>query len=1201
MPPLFTLKGYTKSDPFDSISSKWKSNLLFILPTLLFFGLFYWLIEEIIPILSFSSQKSKWIFVATFLAIYVFLAKTLRKSSSLFFLAIIGVPLFLLDVYFAGNYPSLAGKNALWSYQSNSFLLSISSEPLRFLLWNLLTALFLGPVVLWLNRLIALPFSAKEIIDPKTTPYEKLFDKKWTENPISKDKKTRKEQRKAWLNREWDFHFLRGVGIVYLFYLLFLWVGWLSYGVAKEGIWSADIQKLFTGTFSNPIHGLNFMGKMIMMSLLGLLAAYNKPLRWYATLALFMGHLISTILISIFYFELFGVEATDERAMLFPAGVIDITLSIFFLIVLFLKKDDRAKEYKFIKGLPSTFSIPYWFSTIFFYVLSGIFLSYLGLLIFARFINSDVLYELFKAEDFIAYNSMTYSGTLALISFMCARSERLKHYLVSTIINPLSFALFAGFIWFVFGPEFEGTYNRYFLLFFVLQAIIITLIHTFRKLRYNIDFKITSLHPSEAMTTEAVVQSLYETPESPVDAKASLKMLDGYISNIRGRKRGLVNFPFWILENVLSPLWGLRPFFSLMSIEERNFFLKKYILRLPTDRKIAFSPPLAEVAFKIGVSIKALATFAHFSTPQGKENAKYKSPENRENFQNTNTYQPNLARLAPLLPERDSYFAIEERFRAEQIKKKQNREIDHLEFGLKSMGILHPKEAYDYIIIGSGAAGGVMAYRLACAVEHPDRILLIERGKRHSATNAMTDNELEMFAKLYKEGGLQQTKNFDMTVLQAECLGGTTVVNNAVCFKPPADVKNRWVQDYGLNLNDLDQELDKIGREINIHTINQAAVNQEVKNCFSKGVKEYNKTKDGQEKLDLIDAVKVNAIDELGDGLWNLGNKRKRKLSMAQTYIKWAEYKGIHILEETNAVRFFSNSVESTTPLKAEEILICTRDKQFKRIKINKKLIIAGGCLASSHFLMRSKIEKNVGQQMSCNYALSFAFKYANKINAFEGAQITAAAIAKRVEKKDLIFETYFNPPAAFAITLPFNFEWNQEIMANYDEYLNFGILVGSENSGRVLPKASILDGRAFEWPLDPKDIEPLKEAFRIIIEIGQLSGAQSVIIPLQPGLRINLENKEEVQKFLELWANYDLSKLDVNLNTSHPQGGNLMAGNQSKHQSERVIDENFKLENHENVFVVDASIFPTSLGVNPQWTVMGMSSLASKGILKED
>lgn len=1200
MPPLFTLKGYTESDPFDSIPAKWKSALLFSLPILIFFGLFYWLIEEIIPILSFHSPKSKWIFVAIFLVIYLFLVKTLRKSSSLFLIAMIGIPLFLIDIYFAGNYPSTAGKNALWDYQPNSFLRSIPSESLRFLIWNLLTAIFLGPVVLWLTRMIALPFTLKKTIAPEATSYEKLFEEKWTENPIARNKKTRKKQKKKWLNRTWDFHFLRGVGIVYLFYLLFLWIGWLSYGVEKEGLWSTDIEKLFEGTFSNPIHGLNFMGKMVMMSLLGLLAAYNKPLRWYATLALFVGHLISTILISIFYFELFGVVATNEQAMLLPAGILDITLSIGFLIVLFLKKDARAKEFKFIKGLPSTFSIPYWFSTIFFYVLSGIFLSYLGLLIFVRFIDSDVLGKLFIAEDFIAYNSMTYSSTLALLAFMCARSEHLKHYLVSTIINPISFALLAGFIWFVFGPEFGDTYNRYFLFFFILQAVIISLIHIFRKLRYNIDFKITSLHPSEAMTTEAVVQSLYETPESPVDAKASLKMLDGYISNIRGRKRGLVNFPFWILENVLSPLWGLRPFFSLMSIEERNYFLKKYVLRLPADRKIACSPPLAEVAFKIGISIKALATFAHFSTPQGKENAKYKSPENRENFQSTNTYQPNLARLAPLLPEQDSYFAIEEKFRAEQIKRKQNKEIEHLEFGLKSMGILHPNEAYDYIIIGSGAAGGVMAYRLACAVEHPDRILLIERGKRHSATNAMTDNELEMFARLYKEGGLQQTKNFDMTVLQAECLGGTTVVNNAVCFKPPNDIKKRWAKDYGLNLTDLDQEMDKIGREINIHDINQNAVNQEVKNCFFKGVKEYNKTKNGSEKLDIIDAVKVNAIDELGDGLWNLGNKRKRKLSMAQTYIKWAEYKGIHILEETNAVRFFSNSTESISPLKAEEILICTRDKQFKRIKINKKLIIAGGCLASSHFLMRSQIEKNVGQQMSCNYALSFAFKYANKINAFEGAQITAAAIAKRAEKKDLIFETYFNPPAAFAITLPFNFEWNQEIMANYDEYLNFGILIGSENSGRVLPKASILDGRAFEWPLDPKDVEPLKEAFRIIIEIGQLSGAQSVIIPLQPGLRLDLENKEEVQNFLNLWANYDLTKLDINLNTSHPQGGNLMAGNESKHQSERVIDENYKLENHKNVFVVDASIFPTSLGVNPQWTVMGMSSLASKVILQE-
>ena len=57
------------------------------------------------------------------------------------------------------------------------------------------------------------------------------------------------------------------------------------------------------------------------------------------------------------------------------------------------------------------------------------------------------------------------------------------------------------------------------------------------------------------------------------------------------------------------------------------------------------------------------------------------------------------------------------------------------------------------------------------------------------------------------------------------------------------------------------------------------------------------------------------------------------------------------------------------------------------------------------------------------------------------------------------------------------------------------------------------------------------------------------------------------------------------------------MAGKNATHQKERVVDADFKLTGFDNVYMVDASIFPTSLGVNPQWTIMAMSSLAAEDI----
>ena len=71
----------------------------------------------------------------------------------------------------------------------------------------------------------------------------------------------------------------------------------------------------------------------------------------------------------------------------------------------------------------------------------------------------------------------------------------------------------------------------------------------------------------------------------------------------------------------------------------------------------------------------------------------------------------------------------------------------------------------------------------------------------------------------------------------------------------------------------------------------------------------------------------------------------------------------------------------------------------------------------------------------------------------------------------------------------------------------------------------------------------------------------------------------------------------DLFTGTAHPQGGNLMAG--KNYTKDKVVDENFCVNGYENLYVTDASVFPTSLTVNPQWTIMSMSSLASKKVIE--
>ncbi|HEY9492782.1 MAG TPA: GMC family oxidoreductase, partial [Nitrososphaeraceae archaeon] len=67
-------------------------------------------------------------------------------------------------------------------------------------------------------------------------------------------------------------------------------------------------------------------------------------------------------------------------------------------------------------------------------------------------------------------------------------------------------------------------------------------------------------------------------------------------------------------------------------------------------------------------------------------------------------------------------------------------------------------------------------------------------------------------------------------------------------------------------------------------------------------------------------------------------------------------------------------------------------------------------------------------------------------------------------------------------------------------------------------------------------------------------------------------------------------------LGSAHPQGGNKMGNN----EAECVVDSDCKVFRFNNLYVCDASVFPTALGVNPQLTVMALATITADKIIKK-
>ena len=67
----------------------------------------------------------------------------------------------------------------------------------------------------------------------------------------------------------------------------------------------------------------------------------------------------------------------------------------------------------------------------------------------------------------------------------------------------------------------------------------------------------------------------------------------------------------------------------------------------------------------------------------------------------------------------------------------------------------------------------------------------------------------------------------------------------------------------------------------------------------------------------------------------------------------------------------------------------------------------------------------------------------------------------------------------------------------------------------------------------------------------------------------------------------------NITLGTGHPQGGNPI-GLDAKRS---VVDADFRVHGYSNLHVCDASVFPSSLTVNPQLTVMSLAHYAASRI----
>ena len=221
----------------------------------------------------------------------------------------------------------------------------------------------------------------------------------------------------------------------------------------------------------------------------------------------------------------------------------------------------------------------------------------------------------------------------------------------------------------------------------------------------------------------------------------------------------------------------------------------------------------------------------------------------------------------------------------------------------------------------------------------------------------------------------------------------------------------------------------------------------------------------------------------------------------------------------------------------------------------------------------------NAGKKLAFNLGTQITAAYKQTVNSYDGLQISHFL---KTNDHRFVMETWFNPPMFQSTAMPGWFDQHFNNMLHYSNMACTGVLVGTASNTEV--KVAGLFGRDINYVPTEEDFNSLMTGLEKAAEIYLTGGAERVMP--------NTFDYYEYKTIKELKENFRKNikaSPDISTGTGHPQGGNVM----SNDPGTGVVDEHFKVFGYDNLFVCDASVFPTSLGVNPQITVMSLAHYA--------
>ncbi len=477
----------------------------------------------------------------------------------------------------------------------------------------------------------------------------------------------------------------------------------------------------------------------------------------------------------------------------------------------------------------------------------------------------------------------------------------------------------------------------------------------------------------------------------------------------------------------------------------------------------------------------------------------------------------------------------------------------------------------DVVVVGSGAAGAVVACELS---EAGQDVIVLEEGAHITPEQYGRMRPSQSMRHMWRDAGLTFALGLGDTpmvnVTMGRCIGGSSALTGGVCFRVPGSVLHEWSHDLGLS------ELTEQGMEPCFQSVENAVHVETVpERMRSKSTLRF---LDGADRLGYpTKALRRNTHGCNGCGRCNFGCPNGAKMSVDVTYLPRAMAAGARVYSDCRVETITHNGSRATGVV--GRLLSGPRGKKRGRLRVRaRRVVVAAGSFGSPLLLARSGIGRRsgqVGKNLTLHPGFRVMARFDEKIEGWKGSLQSAYSDAFEHERITLV--GLFIPPAVLAATMPGVGPAHVHRARTVPHLGIFGGMIHDDGGGSV---RETLTGPMMTYRMSARDRAAVPKLMRHMAEIFFAGGAKEVFLPV---LGLGGIDADQLRTL-------DLDHVkgrQLECSSQHPLGTCRMGVSPGG----SVVDPDGQSWDLPELFVADGSILPTSLGVNPQLSIMSMAT----------